>query len=174
MESDELQFSTPRVVLGHGSFGFVLQAEFRGSKVAVKRAYPTRLAGKKSSQSQKNKSSGSQAKLVMPSPEKPSAPDIELGLSTSKGPTETESSDGHHEGEISIDMSIVQAAELQSASVSTDSNFDFSDRTPPTAPKSSSSFKKDLSWSKANFVQEMKILATLRHPNIITIMGKLE
>jgi hypothetical protein len=173
MESDELHFPTPRVVIGHGSFGVVLQAEFRGSKVAVKRAYPTRLAGKRNSQSNKQ-SSGSREKKAAPPPESAPGRDVEQGLSTSKGPTETESSDGDHEREISIDMSIVQSTEFRSVSASTDSHFDFSDRTDPTAPRSSSSFKKDLSWTKTNFIEEMKTLSTLRHPNIITIMGKLE
>ncbi|CAJ1963241.1 unnamed protein product [Cylindrotheca closterium] len=38
VKRSDLKFSDPPAVLGHGSFGFVLQAEYRGSKVAVKRA----------------------------------------------------------------------------------------------------------------------------------------
>ncbi|KAL3926140.1 MAG: hypothetical protein SGBAC_013589, partial [Bacillariaceae sp.] len=38
VKRSDLKFSDPAVVIGHGSFGFVLQAEYRGSKVAIKRA----------------------------------------------------------------------------------------------------------------------------------------
>ena len=51
----ELQFSSPPVVVGRGSFGLVLLAEYRGARVAVKRVLPPRdhkkdKKGKKASQ----------------------------------------------------------------------------------------------------------------------------
>eukprot|EP00526_Cylindrotheca_closterium_P001767 CAMPEP_0113659478 /NCGR_PEP_ID=MMETSP0017_2-20120614/32381_1 /TAXON_ID=2856 /ORGANISM="Cylindrotheca closterium" /LENGTH=1078 /DNA_ID=CAMNT_0000574035 /DNA_START=785 /DNA_END=4021 /DNA_ORIENTATION=- /assembly_acc=CAM_ASM_000147 len=170
VESSELHFPSPLVVVGHGSFGFVLQAEFRGSNVAVKRAYQSRLASKKSSHFKKGEPS--QEKAPSAAPESIPGPDVELGLSTSKGATETESSDGMDEEEVCIDASIVQSAKLRTLTASVENRFiDSSDRTWPTAPKSSSSFKKNLSWTRSDFIEEMKTLTHLRHPNIITIMG---
>jgi serine/threonine protein kinase len=171
VESSEIHFPSPRVVLGHGSFGVVLQAEFRGSKVAVKQAYQSRLAGKKSSHSKKGKAS--QEMAVSAVQESISGPDVELGLPTSKGPTETESSDGIDEEEVHIDTSIVRSMQLRTQSASVGSpSFTSSERTWSKAPKSSSSIMKSRSWMKADFIQEMKTLSQLRHPNIITIMGK--
>ncbi|CAJ1954719.1 unnamed protein product [Cylindrotheca closterium] len=170
--SNELHFPSPRVVIGHGSFGVVMQAEFRGSKVAVKQAYrkQSNLAGKKSSQSKKGEAS--QEKAVPTVPESISTPDIELGLSASKGPTETDSSEGIDEEEARVDLSIVQSMQLKCLSTSVGSHsLESSDGTWPTAPKSSSSFKKSFSWTRADFIAEMKTLSQLRHPNIITIMG---
>jgi PAN domain len=42
VEKEELHFDTPPEVLGRGTFGLVLLAEYRGTKVAVKRAVPPR------------------------------------------------------------------------------------------------------------------------------------
>jgi len=40
VEKDQLQFAEPPEVIGRGSFGLILMAEYRGTKVAVKRAIP--------------------------------------------------------------------------------------------------------------------------------------
>ncbi|CAB9519143.1 Receptor-type guanylate cyclase gcy [Seminavis robusta] len=42
VQPDELQFGDPPTIIGRGSFGVVLQAEFRGTQVAVKRVLPPR------------------------------------------------------------------------------------------------------------------------------------
>jgi len=42
---DELQFGEPPVVIGRGSFGVVLMAEYRGTQFAVKRVIPPKKAG---------------------------------------------------------------------------------------------------------------------------------
>ncbi len=41
VEPDELEFGTPLTIIGRGTFGLVLLAEFRGTQVAVKRVIPT-------------------------------------------------------------------------------------------------------------------------------------
>ena len=40
MSLDELYFDDPVEVIGQGSFGVVLLAEYRGTKVAIKRVLP--------------------------------------------------------------------------------------------------------------------------------------
>lgn len=42
---DELHFDDPVEVIGQGSFGVVLRAEYRGTKVAIKRAFKTTTGG---------------------------------------------------------------------------------------------------------------------------------
>jgi serine/threonine protein kinase len=42
VKPNQLQFSTPPVVIGQGTFGLVLLAEYRGTKVAVKHVLPPR------------------------------------------------------------------------------------------------------------------------------------
>ena len=40
VEKEELEFDSPPIILGRGTFGLVLLASYRGTKVAVKRAVP--------------------------------------------------------------------------------------------------------------------------------------
>lgn len=42
MNTEELHFSHPVDIIGQGAFGVVLSAEYRGTKVAIKRVLPTK------------------------------------------------------------------------------------------------------------------------------------
>lgn len=43
---DELQFNQPIEVVGQGAFGVVVLAQYRGTKVAVKRVLPPHVSSK--------------------------------------------------------------------------------------------------------------------------------
>ena len=42
VKPEDLHFDSPPLIIGRGSFGLVLLAEYRGTKVAVKRVLPPR------------------------------------------------------------------------------------------------------------------------------------
>ena len=48
IKPEELHFEEPAEVLGHGTFGLVLLAEYRGTQVAIKRVMPQRSGGSSS------------------------------------------------------------------------------------------------------------------------------
>lgn len=58
MQKRELIFADPPKILGRGQFGLVLSAEYRGTKVAVKRAIPPNKSNKKSSMASGSVASG--------------------------------------------------------------------------------------------------------------------
>jgi len=91
---EELHFSQPVEVIGQGSFGVVLAAEYRGTKVAIKRVLPLKEAKKAGG----SKMTGSKSGSVdgHNSTDEASA-DLEAPPSTKKNPCKRKVSDEGHD-----------------------------------------------------------------------------
>lgn len=240
VKPSELEFSDPPNIIGRGSFGFVLQAEYRGSKVAVKRVIPPKKEKKERRESLRF---GYNARGIPPaistavestteSPNNSTVSaknfDVETGRrasteekrsklslnSNSEGeqPVPMEKvyveSDIEVEDEDDVSIDIVSNPELNlNADVSSFSSMEGDEPlsagssssilnvgfpnlmastesriidlnedglVKPKKKKAASSEKKSLSKLKLEFIEEMRILSRLRHPNITTVMGKIK
>ncbi|CAJ1963247.1 unnamed protein product [Cylindrotheca closterium] len=146
VKRSDLKFSDPPAVLGHGSFGFVLQAEYRGSKVAIKRA------------------------LLLPSKGGSSSADnVQFGE-----PLKRNESRDSSLAKIGIDEDIADSDRKRS----TDSikSLDLEIGATHGKPRTSKTMMKTQGFThsrkaKQLFMDEMRVLSTLRHPNITTMMG---
>lgn len=136
VKRSELKFNEPTTILGHGTFGHVLQAQYRGSKVAVKRALPPSVGGKES--------------LIFGTP---------IGSADGKSVPNKESDSTH-----SVDLETGDS----------DSKRQLNQRTKGRTSNTrvATQVKTNSRKAKQEFMQEMRILSTLRHPNITTLMGK--
>ncbi|CAJ1963239.1 unnamed protein product [Cylindrotheca closterium] len=151
VKRSDLKFSDPPAVLGHGSFGFVLQAEYRGSKVAVKRALLPSSKGDSSSTD--NVQFGTPLKRI-------GSQDYDEDSADSSRRRSTESTR-------SVDLEVgatKNRAEPQPA-LST-RNITASSKSMMMTKGAANSRK-----TKQLFMDEMRVLSTLRHPNITTMMG---
>lgn len=154
IRQDELEFSTPPTILGRGSFGCVLQAEFRGSKVAIKRVITSNKSSPEKSALFDARSVGNSSNGV----------DLESGKtnlsSMAKDSTEDDDDDFTDESKDNGDQQPKQNEMVSSA------------RAQDRRGSASSGRKWSISNQRSNFVEEMLTLSKLRHPNIITTMGK--
>ena len=210
----ELQFDDPVEVIGQGSFGVVLLAEYRGTKVAIKRACKAGdLRG--SSKSGKSKSKHSRSlkkaratKTLKEDPENESKDDQDIVLSGS----DDGCADTDDEGPPSDCDADLEAGCMSTVGTGTRSGNDYS------LAFLGETFGKENKWSiwpwgkktqdyqsrfketilgstsgtmsqsktfgalmcpwfdeaairQQEFVQEMRILSRLRHPNITSIIG---
>ncbi|KAL3936605.1 MAG: hypothetical protein SGBAC_008109 [Bacillariaceae sp.] len=144
VKRSELTFNDPPIVIGRGSFGFVLQGDYRGSKVAIKRVLPP----------SKGTSGSSDNDIQFGSPE-----NLSPSGDSAKSPGSTGSTN-------SVDLETgaigYQAQSTKPALGETD--------IPSKAmlmTKGGSTSRK----TKQSLIQEMRVLSTLRHPNITTLMG---
>mmetsp|Transcript_28581 Transcript_28581/g.69258 ORF Transcript_28581/g.69258 Transcript_28581/m.69258 type:complete len:202 (+) Transcript_28581:175-780(+) len=146
----DLAFSEPPTVIGHGSFGYVLQAEYRGSKVAIKRALPP-------SSKKGGSGSGSADTIQFGSPA------TRLGSRDGSMPLKVsfdlESGDGSGATDQEQDQEQSPHAEQKSARRRTRSS------------QSMMMTKGGSRKTKQLIMEEMRVLSTLRHPNITTLMG---
>ena len=173
VKHSELELSDPPKVIGEGRFGFVLLASYRGSKVAIKKIVPTKgRAGSTGTSSGGRSNSGSVSKWNP-------AKSVELD-----GPLDLE--EGQDRKAKASNASLTSSSDSKSV--------DLTDR-PDTGRKTSVTFStevkelpmgspnddtrtassrgsKSLARRKNEFVQEMRLLSKLRHPNITTVMGK--
>lgn len=247
VNSQELEFEDPPVIIGRGSFGFVLMAEYRGSKVAVKRVLPPKKPnGRRFSQSRRGPQSelfGYEAKKVLKpeavSPNNSTAStedaDIELGKkgrsssvtrptfaiehsadnlvdelqSKNTGSSKSLKLYGESDDEMSISIDLNSNPDLKlrgmaddlNSSVSSMDNNSFRSTSfhdsiindgvlnlhastdsriidlnedgliKPDSSRKSPTEEKSLSKLKQEFIEEMRIVSKLRHPNITTVMG---
>ena len=182
----ELKFEQPPVVIGRGTFGLVLLAQYRGTFVAVKRVIPRQVDGKR------NQRSGSLAGSLT-KPRRNSE-----GVSSIEDDKFDLENNGNHSGEnvhtdrrvsfVDIDKDNIKDSEWVdnikgAGSSSSHNSFNHGilsgtvTNTPPNTKKRWLSIKSigkdDANYSKlkSDFIDEMKLLATLRHPNICTVMG---
>ena len=144
---DELQYNNPVEILGRGTFGLVVQAEYRGTTVAVKRVIPP----KKNKDRKKRMSTESMAHTSMSGSARNMSRGSVKGFSTNGTGSLMGLNSGSQNGSSSMDEDEMESG-LLSLCV----------------------FKKDKHAElKANFVQEMRILSKLRHPCITTVMGAI-
>lgn len=238
VKPSELEFSDPPNIIGRGSFGFVLQAEYRGSKVAVKRVIPPKKEKRESPRGicnakgippaidttiespaesateSPNNSTESTKSFDVETGRRASAEDKRSNLSlnfNSEGekPVPVKKvdveSDFEDEDDVSIaivsnpdinlngdvsNFSSIEGGERQSSTSSSIGNVGFPNLmastesriidlnevglVKPKKKKGGSSEKKSLSKLKLEFIEEMRILSRLRHPNITTVMGKMK
>ena len=149
---DELQYNNPVEILGRGTFGLVVQAEYRGTTVAVKRVIPPKKNKdrKKSATNQVVPNAAHAGMAAGPGSSKHFTRGSLKGFSTNGTGSVMGLSSGSHNK--SSDDDDEMESGLLSLCV----------------------FKKDKHAElKANFVQEMRILSKLRHPCITTVMGAI-
>lgn len=141
---DELQFGEPPVIIGRGSFGVVLMAEYRGTQVAVKRVIPPKKAGTRkggsggvASETAPGNTSGAYSKSQKMATS--SWANISFG--------------GSGSASIPLGTSDIKGSKVKHSRSRT----------------TNSAIRRTL---RKEFKEEMRHLSKLRHPCITTIMGK--
>ncbi|KAL3928934.1 MAG: hypothetical protein SGBAC_012428 [Bacillariaceae sp.] len=142
VKRSDLKFSDPPTVIGHGSFGFVLQAEYCGSKVAIKRTRTPRGT------------SGSRDNVQSGSP-------LKLGSRNSSTPLNQDKSESSPSGTSTV---LTKSFDLENQVQGLQTK---QGRTSASTSNINSNTRK----TKQRFMEEMRVLSTLRHPNITTMMG---
>ncbi|KAL3911732.1 MAG: hypothetical protein SGILL_007166 [Bacillariaceae sp.] len=170
----ELSFEEPPRVLGRGSFGLVLMAEYRGTQVAVKRVLPPEC--------------GNYSSTIMPSA-------IEFKLKTSTDVLKPQQDSQDTEKVMSATADDAKATSLEDmeaapalspneararTAVSTigmrsvvtkikDQNGGKDAK--KIAPYQAFLNQRRKARSREQFIEEIRLLSRLRHPNITTVMG---
>lgn len=138
----DIHFDDPPLVLGRGTFGLVLLAEYHGTKCAVKRVMPKRSKG-----------NGVDSQM-----------DIECAIDKPQRGNNKSSNIGLRSGQVQFASIKQQSIGIKSVRTQRSSLFN---RT-----SNGQSEGKMIRKLKEDFVQEMRQLSKLRHPNVTTIMGK--
>eukprot|EP00529_Nitzschia_sp_RCC80_P006728 CAMPEP_0113493838 /NCGR_PEP_ID=MMETSP0014_2-20120614/28800_1 /TAXON_ID=2857 /ORGANISM="Nitzschia sp." /LENGTH=1552 /DNA_ID=CAMNT_0000387717 /DNA_START=353 /DNA_END=5011 /DNA_ORIENTATION=- /assembly_acc=CAM_ASM_000159 len=195
IKPNELLFDTPPKVIGQGTFGFVLLAEYRGTDVAVKRVIPPMGSD--------NRKSPFGAGLFIGMDE---TQDLEsqIGTHTIKGiagalpkPVKKEKHPGttslSFRSQVAMIQNITKGATDDAIGLKTlnplvpsaDESRKFDDGSDKTEQEEFVTEKRSSWWRvccrsdedehhrrmKIDFVHEIRQLARLRHPNITTVMG---
>ena len=152
VKKEELIFGDPPVIVGRGTFGLVLLAEYRGTQVAIKRVIPPK---------QKNRSRHSSMGSITSFEDK------------------TENSAGKNSG---LASGLMSGSMVSGSSKLSSSSADHGTRSllASTLRRSSGGWARftrsnqTVNWEKLkqDFVKEMRYLSKLRHPCITTVMGK--
>ncbi|KAI2506307.1 guanylate cyclase [Fragilaria crotonensis] len=177
IKTSDLTFDEPPEILGRGTFGLVVRAEYRGTQVAVKRVIPpvsnVKDAGSTDSVVLEKDSSENEAEDRLTS----------LTTSTANKPKRRKSNDyfdfNRPDAQDSRTASGLVNAHLLSSTgsvthapnsaVSTGANaFDALKLAPTSSARVSA---KQYAKLKADFIHEMRLLSKLRHPCITTVMG---
>lgn len=147
----DLHFADPPVVIGRGSFGLVLLAEYRGTNVVVKRVIPPQ---------DKTKKRKIQNKFSSFTSSDPNYLTDQFRLDPDESQKESTSPDNSGSSS-SPNNSNMKASVI-------------SNRAFRTSVWSSGrgSLTKQYKEMRQDFIEEMRFLASFRHPNIITVMGK--
>lgn len=155
IQASELVFGDPPKVIGYGSFGLVLLAEYRGTEVAVKRVIPPRRA-------KGSKSSTGPASVVK----------MLKMFDFSDGDAGDNSWNGL-EGSISNSAADVELGNLPSTKGERSGGLKAAGGKYQTKfwLKALQNQNRDYSKLKEDFVEEMRHLSKLRHPCITTVMG---
>lgn len=178
IKKSELIYSNPPESLGQGTFGQVLLAEYRGTQVAVKKLLPPKRsqmqhqdAKTSSMASITNGANRTNTRGFMP----------RIGELSTRDATlfEVEEAVEEDEEEVSEDGSASSLNHMEAGSrhkPHNSSNKEINSKTfaGSQTPSDTSSLTDRRLRNKrvADFVKEMRILSKLRHPCIITIMGK--
>ncbi|CAB9497189.1 activated protein kinase catalytic subunit alpha-1 [Seminavis robusta] len=158
VDPSEIHFDDPPQILGRGTFGLVVLAEFRGTRVACKRALPPTKEprGRSSSLLGSTVDVGSEHRFrsssVLGSPV-----DLESGQFVSK----SNGSGQFRDSNVSL---------AGPGKMSKGSGFE---STSSATLKSNGVFGRTVKAAKMKdeFVKEMRLLSKLRHPSITTVMG---
>mmetsp|Transcript_25718 Transcript_25718/g.37953 ORF Transcript_25718/g.37953 Transcript_25718/m.37953 type:complete len:1494 (+) Transcript_25718:46-4527(+) len=158
VKSSELLFNDPPEVIGRGTFGLVLMAEYRGTNVAVKRVIPPRT------EVTTDKSSSTTGfamlkKIIVGGPTKPhlaeQKPEEQQKGGIEKPVGNSKRNDGVMSGSLLYNTSVFSGTDSWKT-------------------KGSSGFangSKNYASLKTDFIVEMRLLSKLRHPCITTVMG---
>jgi serine/threonine protein kinase len=153
IKTSDLSFDDPPIILGRGTFGLVVCAEYRGTQVAVKRVIPAiSQSAMRSSESYGNRL-GSILKFTngkavkMTSHDKFDFSNLANG---DAGMASTQSSVIHNGPSAPLSSSEIPLAKTT---------------------RKSRLAQKEFAKLKADFIREMRLLSKLRHPCITTVMG---
>ncbi|KAL3910117.1 MAG: hypothetical protein SGILL_007816, partial [Bacillariaceae sp.] len=136
---DELEFKDPPQVLGRGTFGKVLLAEYRGTHVAVKQVIPPRSIFEQTDSSSASFSRNDN--------------DIESGV------------------ESALPLSKPPESELSSLLKGIQTIRNKASKRNWNAGTISPFHRDEYALLKTQFIDEMRYLSKLRHPNVTTVMG---
>jgi serine/threonine protein kinase len=151
IELSDLNFDDPPVVLGRGTFGLVLLAEYRGTKVAVKRVIPSSSMNTDTSLERFNSNYISGHKMVNFLFDFRS--DIENDISRESDPL--------------LQLPSTKMNDIPSSKIKSTIN-GLKDVLKSSSSPSDTMLHAKL---KEDFILEMRLLSKLRHPCITTVMG---
>jgi serine/threonine protein kinase len=157
VKKEELIFPDPPQVIGSGTFGLVLLAEYRGTQVAVKRVLPPKTTDARSL-GKRSTISGSS---------------IEGSYNTNDSSDENSPCEGKRLGTTSwggMNISGVGGLGMLSQQHATQSRLGGRSGL-KSGTKTDFSSKKQYKGLKEDFIKEMRYLSKLRHPCITTVMG---
>lgn len=166
IDPSELVFDQNPVILGRGTFGMVIKADFRGTPVAVKRVLPpqpskpTTLMTTKGRKSLRKSVCGRRKEG---GPEQPALQDDLFSDDEFLAESESSSDDEHGSNRLRRSRSFGGTASFTSRSMSIRSLLSGESSIPT----------QDYDQMKHEFVQEMSLLSKLRHPSITTVMGAI-
>lgn len=161
VNKEELKFEEPPVVLGRGSFGMVLQAEYRGTQVAVKRVLPQ--------VEEDSNDPGKPSLFPGISRESPVLDSVDALSTIEEGMSPSNQSGGMESGKN------VGLKSGRMTSVGSWGGIGFGSHSTQLTSKPSWGTKvherrayKNL---KKDFIEEMRYISRLRHPCVTTVMG---
>lgn len=193
----ELQFDDPPVVIGRGTFGLVLLAEYRGTTVAVKRVLPPRSVAQ---EKRRHSSFGRRSSASLSDSEMFDS--LEEGLSSGEGVRANNRQRVSFHGDALKNVPEADEWVENKSGGDNAKKIIFSDFNPgvlsgtcltgtgsgnsvtvtATKRRSTLTLKSvgignfgDDGYEnlKRQFMKEMRLLSTLRHPNICTVMGEV-
>ncbi|KAL7527018.1 hypothetical protein ACHAXR_002817 [Thalassiosira sp. AJA248-18] len=159
VKASELVYDDPPEILGRGTFGLVVCAEYRGTMVAVKRVIPPQ---DRTASVESNATAIFDFNDDFDEEEVKSQPGYGSGKFSRRGSLQTKTvgftNHGHVGGE-GVPLN------------STNDNVNGSVSWVGSSSGYGSRSQRSISFLKEDFVQEMRVLSTLRHPCITTFMG---
>ena len=166
IKSHELIFDNPPTVLGRGTYGLVLLAQYRGTKVAVKKVIPSNTRCKSRSKSLSNNQDISRVSCVI------TAESFKHEDNYSSTERQDEKS-SHITRENLVSGNFGGTIKRKNDRVSIKSNLSLIMSGFSTTFKLKNRGQKVASSSrlKVDFILEMRTLSKLRHPCITTVMG---
>lgn len=169
VSKEELKFAEPPVVLGRGSFGMVLQAEYRGTQVAVKRVLP------------RNFSHGSSAgddnsvfeKVSRESPIIDSVEDLSTIEEGQAAPSQSSVMGSMKSAGLKSGPFSPEAGSWGGIGLSSQSSAQVQPSRSSGTPSWGSKRKDRRAFQKMrnDFIEEMRYISRLRHPCVTTVMG---
>jgi serine/threonine protein kinase len=163
VQKHELHFADPPEILGRGQYGLVLSAEYRGTKVAVKRAIPPKKKIKKpnnGSESSSGKANDAARKSLF---------DVDSEALAGIDPSSTKGdATEDHSGTSSGPGTSISGT--QSGTTSWSNVGSLSGLTKYRKNSVASDYQ-NYRKLREDFVEEMRYLSRLRHPCITTVMG---
>jgi hypothetical protein len=159
VKKEELKFAEPAVIIGRGTFGLVLLAEYRGTQVAVKRVIPEKGAGMDESTHNQEDENVNKSQAVGGV----SGGTENLGMTSGTRSTHRM---GVTSGFRSIGFSMFKTQGSASFNGSGTESKGFMGM---VSRQSQGAMRKKL---RDEFIEEMRYLSKLRHPCVTTVMGE--